>query len=187
MSRCGNKPISVPSGVAVSKQGNRIQVKGPKGNLELQVMDFIDIHQAEQELQVKAASVDDQAVNVGAFHGLYRALIQNMVTGVTAGWEKKLQLIGVGYRANVVGQRVEMQLGYSHPVILPIPAGITVAVDKTSTSITVNGSDRQMVGQFAALLRQQRKPEPYKGKGVRYEGEFVRKKEGKSGKSGKGK
>lgn len=187
MSRCGNKPISLPKGVTVGKQGNRVSVKGPKGNLELEVMDFIDLHQEEAELQVKAATVDDQSINVGAFHGLYRALVQNMVTGVTTGWEKKLQLIGVGFRANVVGTRVEMQLGYSHPVILPIPAGITVAVDKSSTFITVSGPDRQMVGQFAALIREQRKPEPYKGKGVRYEGEHVRKKEGKAGKSSKGK
>jgi large subunit ribosomal protein L6 len=187
MSRCGKKPIAMPSGVDVQQSGRSVQVKGPKGALELEVMEFIGLERNGAELVVTAAPIADKSVNVGAFHGLYRALIQNMVTGVTQGWEKKLQLIGVGFRANVVGNRVEMQLGYSHPVILPIPAGISVAVDKTSTSIVVQGANRQLVGQFAALIREQRRPEPYKGKGVRYEGEYVRKKEGKAGKSGKGK
>jgi large subunit ribosomal protein L6 len=187
MSRCGKKPITLPSGVDIQQSGRRVSVKGPKGALDLEVMEFIGLQKNGNEILVTAQEMSDKSINVGAFHGLYRALIQNMVTGVTQGWEKKLQLIGVGFRANVVGSRVEMQLGYSHPVILPIPAGIAVSVDKTSTNIVVQGANRQMVGQFAALIRAQRRPEPYKGKGVRYEGEFVRKKEGKAGKSGKGK
>lgn len=187
MSRCGKKPIALPSGVDVQQAGRCVSVKGPKGALDLEVMDFISLEKNGAEIVVNAALVDEKGVNVGAFHGLYRALIQNMVTGVTQGWEKKLQLIGVGFRANVVGNRVELQLGYSHPIHLPIPAGISVSVDKTSTSIVVQGANRQLVGQFAALIREKRRPEPYKGKGVRYEGEYVRKKEGKAGKSGKGK
>jgi large subunit ribosomal protein L6 len=187
MSRCGKNPIAVPSGVEVRQDGEMVMVKGPKGSLELKVMDFISLQQDGAELTVTLGPCSDKAVNVHAFHGLYRALIQNMVTGVTTGWQKKLQLIGVGFRGMVVGNGVELQLGYSHPIRLPIPAGITVTADKSSTNLLVEGADRQMVGQFAALIREQRRPEPYKGKGVRYEGEYVRKKEGKSGKSGKGK
>jgi large subunit ribosomal protein L6 len=187
MSRCGKKPITLPSGVDIQQSGRQVSVKGPKGALDLEVMEFIGLQKNGNEILVTAQDMSDKSINVGAFHGLYRALIQNMVTGVTQGWEKKLQLIGVGFRANVVGSRVEMQLGYSHPVILPIPTGIAVSVDKTNTNIVVQGANRQLVGQFAALIRAQRRPEPYKGKGVRYEGEFVRKKEGKAGKSGKGK
>jgi len=192
MSRLGKLPVALPKGVEVKLNGAQIAVRGPKGELNLTVKPFIAVKQQEQSIVVEVAGRGRRGENPKAFQGLYRALVNNMVLGVTKGWEKRLQLVGVGYRASTAGNSLELQVGYSQPVKLQIPAGLKVEVEKPQKKgaggvdaqaiVVVHGSDRQMVGQFAALVRAQRKPEPYKGKGIRYEGEYVRRKEGKSGK-----
>lgn len=176
MSRIGKSPITVPKGVTVNVAGRKITIKGPKGSLDIDLMTGIDIEHTEQEILVKNANEDS---SMGKFHGLYRALIQNIVVGVTNGFEKKLEMIGVGYRAAVQGHLLDLQIGFSHPTKLDIPEGIQVKVDK-NTLITINGIDKQKVGQFAATVRAIRPPEPYQGKGIRYQGEYVRKKAGKA-------
>jgi len=178
MSRYGNSPIPLPGGVEVKKAGNIVNVKGPKGQLEVEVKTGIEV--AVEETQV-LVSRDEKSLLPVAMHGLYRSLINNMVIGVDKGYEKRLSLIGVGYRAAVAGNLLDLQLGFSHPTKVEIPQGINVKVEK-ATTIIIDGIDKQVVGQFAATVRALRPPEPYKGKGVRYENEYVRKKAGKAAK-----
>ncbi|NGX26930.1 MAG: 50S ribosomal protein L6 [Chlamydiae bacterium] len=178
MSRYGNSPIPMPSGVEVKKAGNKISVKGPKGQLELDVKDGIEVKVEEDKVLV---TLDEKSHLPAAMHGLFRSLINNMVIGVTKGYEKRLLLIGVGYRAAVSGNQLDLQLGFSHPSFLEIPKALNVKVEK-STMILIEGIDKRAVGQFAASVRSLRPPEPYKGKGIRYENEFVRKKAGKAAK-----
>lgn len=181
MSRLGKTAIIIPKGVDITVAANKVTVKGPKGTLEHQLVDGLTTKVENGSLQVifdETQGLDPQ------FHGLHRAIIKNMIEGVSKGFEIKLNLIGVGYRASVQGTKVDLQLGFSHPIQLPIPKGVNVAIDK-SVNITITGADRQVVGQFAATIRSKKKPEPYKGKGIRYENEVVRKKAGKAAK-GKG-
>ena len=176
MSRKGKLPISLPKGVEVKITKDEIFVKGPKGSLTQTYLPSVEIKQDGDQLHV---SVAENAKDAGKFHGLYRTLVHNMVVGVTDGFEQKLEMIGVGYRAAVQGNMLDLQLGFSHPTKLEIPAGVTVKVDK-NTQISVTGYDKRVVGQFAADIRSKKPPEPYQGKGVRYHGEYVRKKAGKS-------
>jgi large subunit ribosomal protein L6 len=179
MSRIGKKPITVPSGVDVTIDGQHVAVKGPRGSLQLDVAGAIAISREGDELVVSRP--DDQRMN-RALHGLTRTLIQNMVTGVSDGFVKELEIVGVGYRAAASAPtRLELQLGFSHPVVVEAPEGITFEVP-TPIRISVRGFDKQQVGQVAADIRKLRKPEPYKGKGVRYAGERVLRKAGKSAK-----
>lgn len=180
MSRQGKKLIELPKGVELQVNKDReVIVKGPKGSLAQKLVEGIDI---TVEGNIASVSMDQNLFEDGAFHGLYRALIANMVEGVSKGFEKKLQLIGTGYRALAQGQKLDLRVGYSHPTILDVPKELKVEVDKAGI-ITVAGMDKQLVGQFSAQIRALRPPEPYKGKGIRYEGEYVRKKAGKSAKS----
>ena len=174
MSRKGKLQIDIPSGVQVKVQESEITVKGPKGILQKKIPEAIDVM-----LEEKALTVVLKEEGKGNLHGLYRSLIQNMVTGVHTGFERKLEMIGVGYRAAVAGGLLDLQLGFSHPTKLKIPEGIQVSIEK-GTMITLKGLDRQEIGQFAATVRKMRPPEPYQGKGIRYSGEYVRKKAGKS-------
>ncbi|MEQ8201687.1 MAG: 50S ribosomal protein L6 [Syntrophomonadaceae bacterium] len=177
MSRIGRKPISLPAGVEVKIEDNIITVKGPKGLLSQSIPEDIIIEQQENELLVTRPS---DAKRHRAMHGLTRALVANMVTGVTTGFEKKLEMVGVGYRAQMQGSKLVMNIGYSHPIEIDPPQGVEFEVPAV-TRITVKGIDKQLVGNTAADIRALRKPEPYKGKGVRYENEVVRRKAGKSG------
>lgn len=182
MSRIGKMPVGVPKGVTVTvAQGNMITVQGPKGQLHQQFPVEMTFEQADSELRVIRPT--DQA-NHKALHGLSRALLSNMVTGVSKGFTQVLDVEGVGYRAAMMGKNLVMFLGYSHPVELVAPPSITFEVDRTGRQITITGIDKQVVGQMAAQIRGLRPPEPYKGKGVRYHGEKVRLKAGKSGKVG---
>ncbi len=178
MSRLGNKPILCPSGVEAKIEGSQLSVKGPKGLLTFAIPAAVIVTLQGSELFVSMREGIDVP---NSFHGLYRALVSNLVEGVAKGFEKRLSLIGVGYRAAVQGKDLDLQLGYSHPTKVAIPAGIQVVVDK-GTTIVITGADKQVVGHFAAQVRAVRPPEPYKGKGVRYEGEVVRKKAGKAAK-----
>ena len=180
MSRIGRMPIAVPSGVEVTVDGQKVSVKGPKGTLEHVVAAPITVGRAESgELEVTRP--DDERESK-ALHGLTRTLVANMVTGVTAGYEKKLEIVGVGYRVMSKGPtELEFALGFSHPVKVTAPSGITFTVE-APTRFSVQGIDKQQVGEVAANIRKLRKPEPYKGKGVRYAGEHVRRKVGKAGK-----
>lgn len=178
MSRKARVPIALPKGVEAKIDGRTFSVKGPKGNLTRQLMKGIAVKIENNEITVSLAEKEPCEYN---FLGLYWALISNMVTGVSAGFVKELEMIGVGYRAAVQGNLLDLQLGFSHPVKLKIPTGISVKVDK-NTSIHLEGIDKQMIGQFAADIRAKRPPEPYKGKGVRYKDEYVRRKAGKAGK-----
>ena len=175
MSRIGKKPIVVPNGVTVTVEGQTITVKGPKGQLAWTLTDEVTakLEGAELTLAKRAEGARAQAM-----WGLSRTLVSNMVTGVTAGFERTLELVGVGYRAQMKGQALNMQLGFSHEVDIPPPAGISFATPK-QTEIRISGIDKQLVGELAARIRRIRPPEPYKGKGVRYAGEQVRRKEGK--------
>ena len=181
MSRIGKHPIPVPAGVEVSIEGNHIRVKGPKGELDYDFNTMMNV--VFEDGQIVVTRPDDSR-QAKSFHGLTRTLIANMVEGVSNGFQKKLELVGVGYRAALKGSNLEMQLGYSHPVIVEPPAGITFEVPD-QTHIVVNGADKQQVGETAAVIRKWRKPEPYKGKGIRYEGEVVRRKLGKAAKGDK--
>ncbi|WP_334161409.1 50S ribosomal protein L6 [Phenylobacterium sp.] len=175
MSRIGKKAVAIPNGVTVTLEGQTVSVKGPKGQLTWTVADEIEVRQEGQELLLSKRVEDTRAQ---AMWGLSRTLVANMVTGVTTGFERKLELVGVGYRAAMKGQALSMQLGFSHDVDVPAPQGISFAVPK-QTEITISGIDKQLVGETAARIRRIRPPEPYKGKGVRYAGEQVRRKEGK--------
>ena len=181
MSRIGKHPIPVPAGVEVSIEGNHIHVKGPKGELDYDFNTMMNV--VFEDGQIVVTRPDDSR-QAKSFHGLTRTLIANMVEGVSNGFQKKLELVGVGYRAALKGSNLEMQLGYSHPVIVEPPAGITFEVPD-QTHIVVHGADKQQVGETAAVIRKWRKPEPYKGKGIRYEGEHVRRKLGKAAKGDK--
>jgi large subunit ribosomal protein L6 len=179
MSRVGKKPLSVPKGVEVTINGRDISVKGAKGSLSTQIPADITATQATNEGNVELTfEPKGNPRQLSAAWGTARALVNNMIVGVTTGYSISLKLIGVGYRAAVQGQQLNMTLGYSHPVEVKIPAGITVEV-KDQTEVTVSGTDKQKVGEFAANLRSRRAPEPFKGKGVRYTGEFIAMKEGK--------
>lgn len=177
MSRIGRKPISLPPGVEISIENNIMTVKGPKGVLSQSIPEDITIDQQENELLVKRPS---DIKKHRAMHGLARALVANMVTGVTTGFEKKLEMVGVGYRAQMQGSKLVINIGFSHPVEVEPPQGIEFEVPAV-TKITVKGIDKQLVGNTAADIRAIRKPEPYKGKGLRYENEVVRRKAGKTG------
>ncbi|MEO7019774.1 MAG: 50S ribosomal protein L6 [Ktedonobacteraceae bacterium] len=187
MSRIGRAPIPVPPKVQVSwTEGNFVTVKGPKGELSCQVDPEMTLNLEDGVVTVARPS-DSKPHK--AKHGLYRTLVNNMVVGVTVGYTKQLELHGVGFRANKVGQNLVILAGYSHPVEVQAPAGITLSVDgidpaTKATKISVSGIDKQLVGQIAASIRQVRKPEPYKGKGIRYTGEKIRRKAGKAGKVG---
>jgi large subunit ribosomal protein L6 len=178
MSRIGRLPIPLPAGVTVEISGQDIAVKGPKGELKLTVAKPITISQEDGNVIV--ARPDDEAVSK-SLHGLSRTLIANNVHGVSEGFTKALEIVGTGYRAALKGSTVELSLGFSHPVVVTPPEGITLVVEG-NTKIIVSGIDKQAVGEMAANIRKLRKPEPYKGKGVRYEGERVRRKAGKAGK-----
>jgi large subunit ribosomal protein L6 len=175
MSRIGKKAVAVPNGVTVTLDGQSITVKGPKGQLAWTAPEEIEVRQEGGELQLSKRTDTTRAQ---AMWGLSRTLVSNMVTGVTDGFEQSLELVGVGYRAAMKGQALSMQLGFSHDVDVPAPAGITFATPK-QTEIRISGIDKQLVGETAARIRRIRPPEPYKGKGVRYAGEQVRRKEGK--------
>jgi large subunit ribosomal protein L6 len=177
MSRIGKKPIPVPDAVTVTLHPDAIEVQGPKGKLKQAFPAGIKFEKADGTLLAKCVSDDPE---LGKFHGLARSLIANAVTGVTTGFKKELDIVGVGYRAEVKGKQVIFALGYSHAVVFDIPAGIDIAIEK-QTHITVTGVDRQLVGQVAANIRRLRKPDPYKQKGVRYTGEVLKKKAGKTG------
>jgi len=175
MSRIGRQPIPVPAGVTVAIEPERVTVNGPKGELSERVNRDIKVEQVEDQIVVTRPT--DRGEH-RALHGLTRTLVANMVQGVTAGFEKKLEIQGVGYRAQLRGRDLELALGYSHPVSIKAPDGIEFEVPQP-TRITVRGASKQQVGEIAALIRKQRKPEPYKGKGIRYEGEYVARKVGK--------
>jgi len=182
VSRIGKLPVSLPKNVTVTVgQGNFVTVQGPKGQLRQQLPAEIKIEQVGEEMRVTRSS---DAKNHRALHGLSRALLNNMVTGVDAGFMRILDIEGVGYRANMNGKHLVVMVGYSHPVEIVPPDGIAFEVDKAGRQITITGIDKQLVGQIAAQIRGLRPPEPYKGKGVRYRGEVVRRKAGKSGKVG---
>ncbi len=176
MSRIGKMPVVIPSGVDVTLEGRRVSVKGPKGELAHTVAEPITVEREDGSLVVRRP--DDERRSK-ALHGLSRSLIANMVTGVTAGYEKKLEIIGVGYRVLAKGPaQIELNVGYSHPVVYDAPDGVTFTVE-SPTKLTVSGIDKQMVGEVAANIRKVRRPEPYKGKGIKYRGEYVRRKVGK--------
>lgn len=178
MSRIGKHPVAIPAGVDVTIDGSTVTVKGPKGELTRTFPSLITIKKEGDEVIVTRP---DDSREAKSFHGLVRTLIANMVEGVSQGFSKKLQLVGVGYRAALKGNDLEMQLGYSHPVLVEAPEGIKFEVP-SQTEIVVTGPSKEQVGQVAANIRKWRKPEPYKGKGVRYEGEHVRRKLGKAAK-----
>jgi large subunit ribosomal protein L6 len=177
MSRIGKKPIPIPKAVTVKVDGAAVDVKGPKGQMRQPLPPGVVV--VIEDGQVLAKRERDEKA-LAKFHGLARSLVANAVTGVTDGWKRELDIVGVGYRAELKGKQVHFALGYSHPVVFDIPAGIDVAVDK-QTHITVTGVDRQLVGQVAANMRRLRKPDPYQQKGVRYTGEVLKKKAGKTG------
>jgi large subunit ribosomal protein L6 len=178
MSRIGKKPIAIPKGVTVKVAGDAVEVQGPKGKMRQPVPPGIVFAQDNGTLVATLERADDPTLN--KFHGLARSLVANAVTGVTEGFKKELDIVGVGYRAEVKGKQVVFALGYSHPVVFDIPNGIDIAIDK-QTHVTVTGVDRQLVGQVAANIHGMRKPDPYKQKGVRYMGEVLKKKVGKTG------
>ena len=175
MSRVANSPVEVPSTVEIKLNRKSLDVKGGKGSLSLEVHELVAISQDENTLNLKAENNSKQA---NALAGTYRALVENMVNGVTNGFEKKLTLIGVGYRAKSQGKTLDLSLGFSHPVAYPVPEGIVIETP-TQTEIVVKGIDKQLVGQVSAEIRAYRSPEPYKGKGVRYADEYVKRKDAK--------
>ena len=177
MSRIGKKPIPLPAGVKYKVEGNTVLVEGPKGKVTALVADGITLETKDGVLNLNRSGDDKAAV-----HGLTRALVFNAVQGVTKGWTKELDIVGIGYRAELKGKgMVVFTLGYSHPIEFPLPTGVEVAIDPKMTHLTVSGIDRQKVGQVAADMRSLRKPDPYKNKGVRYTGEKLKKKVGKTG------
>ncbi|MCC3326978.1 50S ribosomal protein L6 [Nocardia abscessus] len=179
MSRIGKKPIAIPAGVDVAIDGQDVSVKGPKGALSLTIAEPITVAKGEDG-QLEVVRPDDERRS-RALHGLTRTLVSNMIVGVTQGYEKKMEIFGVGYRVALKGQNLEFALGYSHPVPIEAPEGITFAVE-SPTKFSVSGIDKQKVGQISAVIHGLRKPDPYKGKGIRYAGEVVRRKVGKTGK-----
>jgi large subunit ribosomal protein L6 len=178
MSRIGRMPVPIPTGVDVTIDGREVTVTGPKGKLSLEVAEPIEVSQRDGILTVTRPNDEG---NVRALHGLSRSLVANMVTGVTEGYRKTLEIVGVGYRVQAKGPNLEFSLGFSHPVTVSPPEGITLRVE-TPTRLVVEGIDKQQVGEVAANIRKLRKPDPYKGKGLRYSGEHIRRKVGKAGK-----
>ncbi len=174
MSRIGKQPVNIPSGVEIKIDSDKIEIKGPKGSLVLLVPQTIVVEKKDQDLVV---SVVHKTKDSGKLWGTIRALLANMVKGVTEGFEKKLEIEGVGFRATQKGKDIEFALGFSHPILVPAPAGIELKVEKST--ITISGISKELVGQTAATIRALKKPEPYKGKGIRYVGEVVRRKAGK--------
>ena len=179
MSRLGKMPIEIPSGVEIKTDSKGIHVKGPKGNLSYPLTEGISVKVAEGQATVER---DEKIELPKPTHGLYRSLVANMIQGVSKGFEIRLSMVGVGYRAAVQGQNIDLQVGFSHPTQIPIPKGINVTVDK-SVTIIITGIDKQAVGRVAAIVRGVKPPEPYKGKGIRHEKEHVRKKAGKAAKA----
>ena len=178
MSRIGKMPVPIVSGVSVEITDSSVVVKGPKGSLSFTILSGITVKEEDGIIIVERLNEEKQT---RAFHGLTRATIANMVEGVSKGYEKRLEIIGVGYRAQATGKKINLTLGFSHPVEMEAPEGIEVTMDKDAKNIViVSGIDKQLVGEFAANIRKLRKPEPYKGKGIRYLGEYVRRKAGKS-------
>lgn len=178
MSRVGKKPIEIPKGVTVSHQGNTVSVKGPKGEIAKEIVGGVRLEAAGEQMLVQCAGEGRQD---RAFQGLVRALVANMVEGVTKGFERVLEINGVGYRAEAKGSTLNLSLGYSHPIEYPLPQGITAEVEK-QTKVTIRGIDKELVGATAAKIRSFRAPEPYKGKGVKYAEERILRKAGKAGK-----
>ena len=183
MSRIGRMPIALPANVEVSQEGRRLRVKGPLGELEREIHPEMRVEREDGQLMVLRPS---DAPRHRALHGLTRTLVNNMVTGVTSGFSKGLEISGVGYRAQLQGSKLVLALGYSHPVEVEAPSGIEFRLE-TPTRLAVFGADKELVGQMAAFIRSRRKPEPYKGKGIRYAGEQILRKAGKAGKVGGGK
>lgn len=179
MSRIGKQPIPVPTGVEVTIDGQNVSVKGPKGTLGLTVSEPITVSRDDDGAIVVARPDDERRSR--SLHGLSRTLVSNLVTGVTQGYTTKMEIFGVGYRVQLKGSNLEFALGYSHPVVVEAPDGITFSVE-TPTKFSISGIDKQKVGQISANIRRLRRPDPYKGKGVRYEGEQIRRKVGKTGK-----
>jgi len=175
MSRIGKKPVAIPAGVSASIEGRTLSVKGPKGTLSLPLADEVSYAVEDGAISVRPANETKRA---RSFWGMQRTLVQNLVTGVTEGFTKKLLITGVGYRANLQGKNLKLQLGYSHDVDYAVPEGIEIKTPD-QTTVEISGIDRQKVGQVAAEIRRWRKPEPYKGKGIKYAGEFIFRKEGK--------
>lgn len=176
MSRIGKKPVAIPEGVKVQKTDRQVKVAGPKGELSAQVHPDVTVEISGSAINVQRPSDSKQH---RALHGLWRALLQNMVNGVTSGYTRKLELVGVGYRAEMKGKRLQLALGFSHPILFQPPDGIKIETP-SQTNVTISGIDKQLVGQVAAKIRSFRPPEPYKGKGIKYEGEVVRRKAGKA-------
>ena len=175
MSRIGKRPVAIPSGVTANIDGKTLSVKGPKGTLTMGLSDLIDYKVEDEAISVEPANDTQKA---RAFWGMQRTMVSNLVEGVTEGFSKTLQISGVGYRASTQGNKLKLQLGYSHDVDLDVPEGLDVKTPD-QTTIIVSGIDKQKVGQFAAEIRRWRKPEPYKGKGIKYQGEYIFRKEGK--------
>jgi large subunit ribosomal protein L6 len=175
MSRIGKRPVALPAGVSATTEGQVLSVKGPKGTLQLQMREEINYDISEDGISVQPANATKQA---RAFWGMQRTLVQNLVTGVSEGFTKVLEITGVGYRAAAQGKNLRLQLGYSHDVNVPVPDGIEIKTPD-ATTVEISGIDRQQVGQVAAEIRRWRKPEPYKGKGIKYRGEYIFRKEGK--------
>lgn len=182
MSRVGRKPIEIPSGVEAKLETGKITVKGPLGEISQDVNPKLSIKKQDNKLLVERPS--DQKI-YRALHGLTRNLIANMVAGVSKGYEKTLEISGVGFKASAQGSNLMLNLGFSHPIVYPLPKGIKATVDPKQTQIILKGVDKQLIGQIAANLRSLKKPEPYKGKGIKYGGEVIHRKEGKAGKTGK--
>ncbi|KHO23117.1 50S ribosomal protein L6 [Mycolicibacterium setense] len=179
MSRIGKQPVPVPAGVDVTIDGRNVSVKGPKGTLVLDIAEPITVERNDDGAIVVSRPDDERRSR--SLHGLSRTLVANLVTGVTEGYTRKMEIFGVGYRVQLKGSNLEFALGYSHPVVIEAPEGITFAVE-TPTKFSITGIDKQKVGQISAVIRRLRRPDPYKGKGVRYEGEQIRRKVGKTGK-----
>lgn len=179
MSRIGNKPISIPGGVSVTIRDQEVTIKGPRGQLSCQCPGEIRVAQEEQNIVLRRS---DDTKESRAFHGLSRSLVNNMVIGVTEGYRRELQIVGVGYRVEAKGKSLGFSLGFSHPVEFPLPDGITAQVDKKQTNIVLEGIDKQLIGQVAANIRSLRPPDAYKGKGIRYADEQISLKAGKAGK-----
>ena len=175
MSRIANNPVSIPKSVEITLNGQKVSVKGSKGNLSMTLHDLVRISQVEDRLQLKAAEASKTSI---ALAGTSRSLVNNMVMGVSSGFQKELQLQGVGYRAQAQGKKLNLSLGFSHPVVYEVPEGIDIETP-TQTQVIVKGIDKQLVGQVSADIRAYRPPEPYKGKGVRYVDEYVKRKEAK--------
>ena len=178
MSRIGKKPIPIPKGVEITIDKQNVTVKGPKGSLTQNIMGNVSVKTENDNIIL---SIPENQKELKSFFGLYRSLINNMVIGVTQGFDKQLEMIGVGFRAALKGKILNIQVGFSNPIDMNVPENITVKIEK-NTLITISGIDKQLVGEFAAEVRAKRPPEPYKGKGIRYKNEYVRKKAGKTGK-----